>query len=670
MSRRKNDSTLSPTLSHATFHSPGARGRGRNLSVAIIEDVKPQVDGGRFPIKRVVGEGVAVTAACFSHGHERVACAVRVRGPDDEAWRETAMEALGNDLWRAVFAVDRIGAWEYSVACWVDHLTEWRDDFARRIDPGDMRLAARIGAELVERSAEGCEIADRAKLDAWIRVLRQQDDIEQLRIAALDAELFALARAREPRDALAETRPFAVTVDRERARFSTWYELFPRSAGDTPGVHGTFADVDERLDEIAAMGFDVLYLPPIHPIGRDKRKGRNNATAAAPDDVGSPWAIGAKEGGHTAILPALGTAADFRHLVMAARARDMEIALDIAFQCAPDHPWVKQHPDWFRKRPDGSIQYAENPPKKYQDIYPLDFESADAKGLWEALRDVFLFWAKEGVAIFRVDNPHTKPFAFWEWVIKEVKAAYPEALFLSEAFTRPHVMHQLAKLGFTQSYTYFTWRLTKVELTEYFTELSREDSREYFRPNCWPNTPDILPYHLQNASLGAFRLRLVLAATLAANYGMYGPAYELGENRPREAGSEEYLDSEKYELRHWNRADPESLAPLITELNAHRHAHPALQSDWSLAFHPTDNDQLLCYSKHTGDDRVLAVVNLDPLNVQSGWVDVDCAALGLDPASALTMHDLLGSATYSWRSGRNFVRLDPADSPAHLFSIR
>ncbi len=635
----------------------------------IVEDVKPQVDGGRFAIKRVVGESVEVTAACFAHGHERVACTVRFRGPGDEAWREVAMEALGNDLWSATFPVDRSGAWEYSVACWIDHLTSWREGFARRIEPGDIRLAARMGAELIGRSAANCGARDRARLEAWGETLGEEGDVERLRAAALDAGLFELARANEPRDALTETQPLAVAVDRERARFSTWYELFPRSAGNEPGMHGTFADVDERLDEIAAMGFDVLYLPPIHPIGRDKRKGRNNATTASAGDVGSPWAIGAKEGGHTAILPALGTAADFRHLVMATRARGMEIALDIAFQCAPDHPWVRQHPEWFRKRPDGSIQYAENPPKKYQDIYPLDFDSADWSALWQALRDVFLFWAKEGVAIFRVDNPHTKPFAFWEWVIKEVKDAYPEALFLSEAFTRPHVMHQLAKLGFTQSYTYFTWRLTKAELTEYFTELSQEDSREYFRPNCWPNTPDILPYHLQNASLAAFRVRLVLAATLAANYGMYGPAFELGENRPREPGSEEYLDSEKYQLRHWDRASPASLAPLVTLLNATRRSHPALQSDWSLAFHRTDSDHLLCYSKWSGDDRVLAVVNLDPHNVQSGWVEVDAAALGLDPGGGLTMRDALGEATYSWRAGRNFVRLDPAAAPAHLFVI-
>ena len=660
MTRRHPQADPAPQNLPNTKQAPAA---------TVIEEIAPQVDGGRFAVKRVVGEDLVVTAACYAHGHELVACALRFRGPGDKAWQEVEMEALGNDLWQGEFTVDRVGAWEYSVACWVDHLTEWRNGFARRVEADDLRLAARIGADLIAHSAGNCSEDDCARLEPWSRILREEEDVERLRATALDEELFTLARANAPREGLTVSASFPATVDRERARFSTWYELFPRSAGTQPGVHGTFADVDERLDEIAAMGFDVLYLPPIHPIGREKRKGKNNATTSTPDDVGSPWAIGAREGGHTAILPELGTLADFRHLVMATRARGMEIALDIAFQCAPDHPWVAQHPEWFRKRPDGSIQYAENPPKKYQDIYPLDFETRDWSGLWHALRDVFLYWAREGVAIFRVDNPHTKPFPFWEWVIREVKQAHPETIFLSEAFTRPHVMHRLAKVGFTQSYTYFTWRISKAELTEYFTELAQSDSREYFRPNCWPNTPDILPYHLQNAGLAAFRLRLVLAATLAANYGVYGPAYELGDNRPREPNSEEYLDSEKYQLRHWDRTRPGSLAPLMTRLNEARKAHAALQSDWSLAFHPTDNDQLLAYSKRAGDDRVLAVVNLDPMNVQSGWVSVDAAALGLDPSAGFRVRDELSGATYTWRHGANFVRLDPHHEPAHVFAI-
>ena len=635
----------------------------------VIEDVAPQVDGGRYAIKRVVGEEVAVTAACFAHGHEKVACAVRYRGPGEQGWREVEMEPLGNDLFAASFTVDRPGRWEYAVGCWIDHLTAWRDGFARRVEPDDIRLAARMGAELVSRSAALCSSENCEKLDPWSRILREENDIERLRTRALDEHLFEVARMNAPRDGMTQSATFPVTVDRERARFSSWYEIFPRSCSSQPGKHGTFEDLDERLDGIAAMGFDVLYLPPIHPIGREKRKGKNNATTAQPGDVGSPWAIGAAEGGHTAILPELGTHTDFRHLVMAARARGMELAMDMAFQCAPDHPWVKEHPEWFRKRPDGTIQYAENPPKKYQDIYPLDFDSPAWQSLWHALRDVFLFWIREGVSIFRVDNPHTKPFTFWEWVIAEIKRDHPDVLFLAEAFTRPHVMHRLAKLGFTQSYTYFTWRSSKPELIEYFTELAQSDSREYFRPNCWPNTPDILPFHLQNASLPMFRIRLVLAATLAANYGVYGPAYELGENRPREPQSEEYLDSEKYQLRHWDLDRPDSLAPLMTQLNQFRRRHRALQGDWSLAFHPTDNDAIVCYSKRAGDDRVLVVVNLDPTHAQSTWITVDLAQLGLETGVAYEVHDALTGGRYTWYGSRNFVRLDPARTPAHVFSI-
>ncbi len=636
---------------------------------AVIEDVNPRVDGGRFAVKRVLGEAIDVTADGFSHGHEKVACELRYRGPGDEAWRAIPMHSLGNDRWQASFTLDRLGLWQYRVACWIDHLATWREDFARRIDPEDLRLAAKIGAELVALSAKGAKGAERDRLSALARQMSEEQEPATLRGLAHDESLFALARAHAPRDGAFETGPFPAIVERERARFSTWYELFPRSAGTAPGAHGTFVDVEERLDEIAAMGFNVVYLPPIHPIGRTKRKGRNNVPIGNDRDVGSPWGIGAKEGGHTAIHAALGTLADFKHLLRSARLRRMEIAMDIAFQVTPDHPWVKEHPDWFRRRPDGSIQYAENPPKKYEDIYPIDFDTRDWRALWQALHDVVAFWAREGVEIFRIDNPHTKPFAFWEWLIGEIRREHPNAIFLSEAFTRPRVMHRLAKLGFSQSYTYFTWRVTKTELTEYFTELAQEDSREYFRPNCWPNTPDILPYHLQSAPLSMFRIRLLLAATLAANYGIYGPAYELGENRPRDATSEEYLDSEKYEVKHWNRKRADSLAPFIAKVNAIRNAHAALQSDWSLAFHPTDNDQLLCYSKREGGDRILVVVNLDPHRVQAGWLALDLAALGLVEDAAFVVHDELNGERYTWRGARNFVMLDPARAPAHVFAI-
>jgi starch synthase (maltosyl-transferring) len=637
---------------------------------AVIENVAPAVDAGRFAAKRIVGEPIEVTADGFAHGHEKVACTLRYRGPGDRDWSELEMEFLGNDRWRGSFTPETLGLWQFQLTCRVDLLETWREGFARRIDPDDVRLAARIGSELVEKSAARAGGVESDRLAELARGLAGESDAAKLRALAQDATLFTLARKHASRDGQCETVTYPVLVERERARFSSWYELFPRSASDKPGVHGTFVDVEERLDDIAAMGFHVVYLPPIHPIGRVKRKGRNNVPLAADGDVGSPWAIGAKEGGHTAIHPDLGTLADFRHLVRGAKLRGMEIAMDIAFQVAPDHPWVSEHPEWFRKRPDGTIQFAENPPKKYEDIYPIDFESRDWKALWQELHDVVAFWAKEGVEIFRVDNPHTKPFAFWEWMIAEIRRAHPATIFLSEAFTRPRVMHRLAKLGFSQSYTYFTWRTSGEELTEYFTELSQDDSREYFRPNCWPNTPDILPYHLQDANPAMFRLRLALAATLAANFGLYGPAYELMENRPRDPGtSEEYLDSEKYELKHWDRRRADSLVPLITRLNAIRNAHRALQSDWSLRFHRTDNDRLLCYSKRAGNDRVLVAVNLDPHNTQAGWVDLDMEALGLPWEGSFTVRDELSGESYPWNGRRNFVMLDPNRAPAHVFTI-
>ena len=648
-----------------------ARGELREdlAPAAVVENVRPCVDGGRFAAKRVVGEEMVVTADGFSHGHEKVACELRYRAPGDDVWTAVAMEDLGNDRWRAAFTVNRLGLWQYRVACWLDHLATWREGFARRIDADDVRLAAKMGAELVAMSAANAAASERERLAGLAKRLSEEREPATLQALAADEDLFALARKHALRDGACESATFPALVERERARFSSWYELFPRSAGSRAGAHGTFVDVEERLDEIAAMGFNVVYLPPIHPIGRTRRKGRNNDPVGAAGDVGSPWGIGAREGGHTAIHPELGTLADFKHLLRSARLRKMEIAMDIAFQVAPDHPWVKAHPAWFRRRPDGSIQHADNPPKKYEDIYPIDFDTRDWRALWQALHDVVAFWVREGVEIFRVDNPHTKPFAFWEWLIAEIRREHPEAIFLSEAFTRPRVMQRLAKLGFSQSYTYFTWRVTKKELTEYFTELARDDSREYFRPNCWPNTPDILPYHLQNAPLAMFRLRLLLAATLAANYGIYGPAYELGENRPRDAASEEYLHSEKYEIKHWDRANAASLAPFITKVNAIRNSHPALQSDWSLAFHPIDNDQLICYSKRCGADRILVAANLDPLRARSGWVTLDLEALGLDADSGFTVVDQLNGERYSWRGARNFVMLDPARTPAHVFSI-
>jgi starch synthase (maltosyl-transferring) len=525
-----------------------------------------------------------------------------------------------------------------------------------------------IGTELVTAAAS------RAR-GKTARVLRKHaatlgddalDSAERLELAFSD-ELTEAMAASPDRSRATRSRRFDVSVDRGLAGFSTWYEMFPRS-WSVAGRHGTFADVAKQLGYVADMGFDVLYLPPIHPIGTTFRKGANNSLDSDPDDPGVPWAIGSPEGGHTAIHPELGTIEDFRALRDAAADQGIEIALDIAFQCSPDHPWVSEHPEWFRHRPDGSIQYAENPPKKYQDIYPLDFETSDQKGLWLALKDVFDHWTGEGVRIFRVDNPHTKAFAFWEWVIAEIRREYPDVIFLSEAFTRPKVMYQLAKIGFTQSYTYFAWRNTRQELIEYMGDLGQV--AEFFRPNFWPNTPDILTQQLQTGGRAMFITRYVLAATLSSNCGIYGPAYELMEHEPLSPGSEEYRNSEKYQIREWDLDSPGSIAPVITRINMARREHPALQRTHNVTFHPTDNDRLICYSKRVVGDLVLVVVNLDPDYEQAGFVDLDVDALGVDPAHQFQVHDLLTDRRYLWQGSRNYVQLDPRGIPAHVFEVR
>ncbi|PYY12504.1 MAG: alpha-1,4-glucan--maltose-1-phosphate maltosyltransferase, partial [Acidobacteria bacterium] len=498
-------------------------------------------------------------------------------------------------------------------------------------------------------------------------------DMSQAIEKASSAELkSSMIRYADRRRATTYSRELAVVVDREKARFSAWYEMFPRSCSSQPERHGTFLDCMKRLDYVAEMGFDVLYLPPIHPIGRVNRKGKNNVEQAAPDDLGSPWAIGAQEGGHKAIHAQLGTLEDFKRLLSRAKQLGLEMALDLAYQCAPDHPYVEEHKEWFHIRPDGTVQYAENPPKKYQDIYPLDFETEETQALWEELRSIVLYWIEQGVRIFRVDNPHTKPFEFWEWLITDIKGRHPDILFLAEAFTRPKVMYELAKLGFTQSYTYFAWRNTKWELTEYFKELTQTDVRDYFRPNLWPNTPDILTDFLQHGGRAAFVIRLALAATLGANYGIYGPAFELCENRAVRPGSEEYLDSEKYQIRSWNLDRPDSLAKLITKINHIRRDNLALQSDWSLRFHQADNDQIIIYSKMTEDllNIIVVVVNLDPYHTQSAWVDLSLDMLHLDQRAPYQMHDLLTDARYVWRGPRNYVELSPQRLPAHIFCVR
>ncbi len=639
----------------------------------VIENVEPQINCGLFPIKRIVDDLVSVEADVFGDGHDHVRARLLWKQDGDSDWQAVEMLSLGNDRWRGEFPVTKAGRYRYTLVGEIDHFETWQSDLKKRVEAQqDLAVPFATGALLLEQVQPRASKADSAKLEAWAKKLRTAKPDPAAVAFALQDDLLAMVH-RYP-DPVFETwyeRDLEVVVDRERARFSAWYELFPRSWSPTPGRHGTLRDVTSRMGYVAEMGFDVLYLPPISPIGKSFRKGKNNSVEAAPGDVGSPWAIGSAEGGHTAILPALGTLKDFAELVTRAKQLNMEIALDIAFQCAPDHPWVTEHPEFFKMRPDGSIQYAENPPKKYQDIYPLDFESSNWQGLWDALKGVFSFWMEQGVRIFRVDNPHTKAFPFWQWVIPELKAQGPDVLFLAEAFTRPRVMERLAKLGFSQSYTYFTWRDTKDELTRYLLELTTTPVREYFRPNFWPNTPDILPGHLQTGGLAAFRFRLVLATTLTANYGIYGPAFELGENTPAKPGSEEYLNSEKYEIKRWDLQNPASLKPLITRLNQIRRQNPALQSNERLHFHPTDNPSLICYSKRTanGSNLILAVVNLDPFLVQTGWVDLDLDVLGLGPSDTFEVYDLLADHSYRWRGSRNYVALRPAEMPAHVFRV-
>lgn len=696
-----------------------ANGRNR----VVIEEITPQVDGGRHPVCRIVGDKVVVNAAIFGDGHDLLSAQLLYRRSNERRWRTAPMTALTNDLWTGSFLVDKLGPWTYTILGWVDHFVTWESELRKRLaaqDPAaaalvetdaaaepatsggwtvgsvageqNIPLALRSGAVLLKAGADRAKGADAKRLLETSKLLLAEAEKNlPFYDYPLDSGIVDLM-ARYPDQSFA-TRyepELPLWVDRERARFSAWYELFPRSTAEVPGVHGTFADVERHLPEIAAMGFDILYFPPIHPIGRAFRKGPENSTISKPGDPGSPWAIGDRsirsdpsdpnrikedDGGHKSILPELGTYADFDSLVKATKAHGMEIALDIAFQCSPDHPWVTQHPTWFNIRPDGSIQYAENPPKKYQDIYPLNFESPDWRGLWDELYSVFEFWIKRGVKVFRVDNPHTKAMPFWEWCLGTLRSKYPDTIYLAEAFTRPHVMYWLAKAGYTQSYTYFTWRNTKAELQSYLEEIARPPVSDFFQPNFWPNTPDILHKSLQEGGRPAFVSRLILASTLTSNYGIYGPAYELGESAPAKPApgkteSEEYLMSEKYEIRQRDRNAPGSLVPLITLINQIRRANPALQSNTSLRFHATDNPYLLAYSKSTPDfaNTILVIVNLDHFNPQSGWTDLDLAQLGLS-GGEFDVDDLLNGTSYTWSGRRNYVALRPGTQAAHIFRI-
>jgi starch synthase (maltosyl-transferring) len=671
--RRAKLSAGPAALSPTEAATPRGDGRVR----AVIDGLSPRVDGGRFPAKRIAGEPVCVEAFCVTDGHDQLRVVLAWRAVNAAEVYEVEMQSRGNDVWTAEFTPPAPGRYRCTVSAWVDHFESWRKELERREELGDIRVALQVGSALISETAAREGVADAQVLRDWAALLLESATPEAtVDAASLKSLARDPARARRMRRhsdrSLADSAVLEIFADRKRAGFSSWYELFPRSASPQPARHGNFKDVEARLPYVAGMGFDVLYFPPIQPIGRVNRKGQNNELEAKPGDVGSPWAIGSADGGHKEILPELGTLEDFRRLAAKARELGMEIALDLAFQCAPDHPYVRTHPQWFKHRPDGSVQYAENPPKKYQDIYPFDFETEDWRALWAELKSIVDFWIEQGIRIFRVDNPHTKPFPFWEWLIGETGRTHPDVLFLAEAFTRPKVMHRLAKLGFTQSYTYFTWRNTKRELTEYFTELSAGSARQYFRPNVWPNTPDILHETLQSGVRAAYAARLVLAATLSANYGIYGPTFELMESTPREPGSEEYLDSEKYQLRYWTLDRHDSLRSLIARINRIRRDNVALQSDASLRFCAIDNEELIGYVKSdaSSDNVIIVAVNLDPHHVQSGWIELDLRALGLDESTPYQVHDLLSDQRYQWRGRRNYVMLDPQRMPAHVLKLR
>ncbi len=646
----------------------------RAFPTAVIENLAPLVDGGRYPIKRVVGEDLVVEADIFKDGHDVVAASLKWRVLGEPDWHETLMAHVDNDRWRGACTFYENAIYEYTVEAWTDVFRGWRHEFGAKFKANIANLESEAleGAALLEAAAERTsDDQDYARLRELREQLMTGENAEINRIAQ-SAELEVLMDTYPDRSSATQYAPAPqAVVDRLEARTAAWYEFFPRSAEGRDDRGATFRDCLPRIDDAKAMGFNVIYFPPIHPIGHTNRKGRNNSVTSQPGDPGVPYAIGSEAGGHRAIEPALGTMEDFTWLEKEARDRGIEIALDFALNCSPDHPYVHEHPEWFYKRPDGTIKFAENPPKKYEDIYPLNFGAENWRELWDEMAGIILHWAEWGVRIFRVDNPHTKPVPFWEYLITQVRATFPDVIFLSEAFTKPKMMKALAKAGFTQSYTYFTWRNTKAELIEYFTELTQTDMRDYFRGNLWPNTPDILPVPLQEGGPPAFRIRAVLAATLSSVYGIYS-GFELCENTPL-PGREEYMDSEKY---HWKARDwnaPGNIKPLITRLNRIRQQNRALQFYDNLRFYPVDNDHLLCYGKATLalDNIIFIIVNLDIAQPQSGHVEVPLKAFGLAVDEPYEMHDLLSDTRYIWQGSRNYVELNPeTHQPAHIFRVR
>ena len=639
----------------------------------IIEHVYPEIDCGKYPIKRVVGERVEVSADIFADGHNVIRAVLLHRQKGKKKWEETPMEHLSNDKWIADFKVGEMGWYEYTIKGWVDYFASWQKDFKLKYEANqEIDVELQIGALMIRKAGEAAPPKLKKKIDQWIAFIndagRNPAEVAALVLSEEVSDImFTLP---ERRDAAVYEKTLQVEVERKRALFSSWYEVFPRSTSSVPGRHGTFRDVEKVIPLVAEMGFDILYFPPIHPIGSSFRKGKDNAPEAGPDEPGSPWAIGSKDGGHKAIHPELGSLEDFRDVVKKAAGYGIEIALDLAYQCSQDHPYVKEHPEWFNWRPDGTVQYAENPPKKYQDVLPMNFENDDWQNMWQELKSIPDYWIEQGVKVFRVDNPHTKSFLFWEWMISEIKRKHPEVIFLAEAFTRKKVMDRLAKIGFTQSYTYFTWRNSPPEFVEYLHELTRTERREYYRPNFWPNTPDILPVSLQHKNEAAFIARLVMAATLSSNYGIYGPVFEFLHNVPHPL-REEYIDNEKYEIKHYDWKTMTRMRRLIALVNKIRKENPALQTTWNICFAEVQNDHLLCYGKTDDkkENKIFVVVNMDTINTQGSWIKIPLKDMGIRANSAYEMCDLLTGNRFKWNGEWNYVELNPRIFPVQILKI-
>jgi starch synthase (maltosyl-transferring) len=636
----------------------------------VVEKITPEIDGGRYAVKAIVGDIIPVEADVLADGHDILAAHLLYKHESEKQWQIATMQDLGNDRWGATFKVNQQGTYVYTVEAWVDHIATWQHEVEAKVKDGQhLVVEMLVGRDLLKAMAKRASKEDKAAITDAAKIMTD---------ASRYNEAIALAVGRQMHDWIVaypdKANSFVhserkLYVDREKARFSAWYSMFPRSAARVEGQHGTFADVEKLLPRIAELGFDVLYLPPIHPIGTAHRKGKNNSVICLEGEPGVPYGIGSVDGGHTAILSELGTLADFKQLIAACNKLGIEMAMDLAIQCSPDHPWVKDHPDWFKVLPDGSIKYAENPPKKYQDIYPVNFETEDWQALWQELKNVILTWADWGVKIIRVDNPHTKAFGFWEWVIAEVKAVHPDMIFLAEAFTKPKVMQQLAKLGYTQSYTYYTWRNSKTELIEYMNELTKGEMKHYFRPNFWPNTHDINPFNLQSGNEAMYLIRYFMAATLSSNYGVFGPTYEYiyhHGNPPKE----EYFNSEKYEIKYWNWEHRNKLTYVMTEVNRIRKENSALQDTNNIEFCPVDNENLIAYIKTAANgNKILCVVNLDGSNRQSGSIKIPLWKIGKSEWENYRVHDLISGAQYTWKGENNFVELDPNILPFHLFRI-